>query len=114
MSDARGGTKKKVFLANIYERIWPKKISGDTEHEGETLSTGEGVVYMPRNVFVRCSGHTDLYSRHLSVLVAVDKYSRHAYLTTLKLKKQMNLTVGPFFRPMAVVRAQAWVSRVKI
>ena len=80
MSDTRGGPKKKVFLANIYERIWPKKISGDTEHEGETLSTGEGVVYMAHNVFVRCSGHTDLYSRHLSVLVVVDSYSTRAYI----------------------------------
>ena len=39
--DARGGYQKKVFLANIYERNWPKKVSGDTEHEGETLSTRE-------------------------------------------------------------------------
>lgn len=39
-------TKKKVFLANIYERIWPKKSFGDTEHEWETLITGGGMVYI--------------------------------------------------------------------
>ena len=80
MSDARGGTKKKVFLANIYERIWPKKISGDTEHEGETLSTGEGVIYILHNVFIRRSEHTDLYVRRLSVLVAVYTHSRRVYI----------------------------------
>ena len=35
-------------------------------------------------------------------------------LTTLKLKKQMSLTVGPFSRAKAVVRAQVWVSTVRI
>ena len=75
-----GDQKKKFFLANIYERIWPKKISGDTEHEGETLSTGEGVVYMLHNVFRCCSQHTYMYARHLSVLVVVDTYGKHAYI----------------------------------
>ena len=55
-----------------------KIISGDLEHEGETLSTGEEAVCMLHNVFIRCSEHTDLYARHLSVIVAVDTYSRHA------------------------------------
>ena len=80
MSDTRGGPKKKFFLANIYERIWPKKISGDTEHEGETLSTGEGMVYVLHNVFRCCSQHTYMYARHLSVLVVVDTYGKHAYI----------------------------------
>ena len=31
MTDARGGVKKKLFLANTYERNCPKKNSGDTE-----------------------------------------------------------------------------------
>ena len=75
-----GGTKKKVFLANMYERNWPKKVSGDTEHEGETLSTREGVVYMLHNVSICCSQRTCMYARHLSVLVAVDTYSRRAYI----------------------------------
>ena len=59
-----------------------KKTSGDTdhEHEGESLITEEGVVYMLHNVFIRCSEHTDLYARHLSVLVMVDTHSRFAYI----------------------------------
>ena len=57
-----------------------KKISGDTEHERETLSTGEGMVYMLHNVFRCCSQHTYMYARHLSVLVAVDTYGKHAYI----------------------------------
>ena len=35
-------------------------------------------------------------------------------LTTLKLKKQMNLTVGPLSLTKVVVRAQASVSTVRI
>ena len=53
---------KKTFLANIYERIWPKQFSGDIEHEGETLSVGEEVVYMLAHVFIRWSGHKGVYA----------------------------------------------------
>ena len=35
-------------------------------------------------------------------------------LTIFKLKKKMNLTIAPFSRHMVVVRAQVWVSRVRI
>ena len=60
--------KKKVFLANIYERIWSKKILGDTEHEGETLSTGEETVCMLPCMSIRWSGHMWVLARLLTVL----------------------------------------------
>ena len=50
MSDTRGGTKKKkVFLANIYERNCPKKnfeLFGDTEHERGVLYIDAGMLYI--------------------------------------------------------------------
>ena len=57
-----------------------RKVSGDTEHEGETMSTGEGMVYMLHNVFICCSQHTYMYARHLSLLVGVDTHGKHAYI----------------------------------
>ena len=67
-----------------------KNISGDIEHEGETLRRGEGVMYMLHNVFIRCFEHTDLYARHLSVLVVVDTYSRRAYMMSSEKKTLLN------------------------